>query len=78
MVIPEDMKVKPSIYAYRCHVIANADVYDSNVTTMERDIQRTETELKFIPRNRVHPTYEYRGPSKRLILGSPTKTKKLR
>ena len=35
MVIPEEMKVKPSIYAYRCHVIANADVYDSNVTTME-------------------------------------------
>ena len=71
------MKVNPSIYAYRCRVIANAAVYNSNVTTMEplQELSRKQKQSsKFIPRNRVHPTHEF-SPSKRLILGCPTKKK---
>ena len=54
--------MNPSIYAYRCRVIADADVYDSNVTTMEplQELSRKQKQSsKLIPRNRVHPTYEF-------------------
>jgi len=41
--IQTQIKLKRSIYAYRCGVIANDEVYESNTTTMEVPREQNES-----------------------------------